>query len=101
MRRARPKPNVIYLTVADVRRVMRHYAQHVDQPTGPQHDLVHVDDETMDRQLHACDPATARGIPSSVNYKDDVIRVWPWPAEGWQVWVDRSPGNTPKVLDIR
>lgn len=78
----RPKPPP-FNTVADVQRG-EHYASHVDQPEGPRHMLLQVDDEAMDRYMAQAE--TARGIPSAVNYKDGVIRVWPWPAEGWQVW---------------
>jgi hypothetical protein len=84
MRRA-PNRRPAYATLAQAQSG-RHYASHVDQPRGAQYDLVLVDRETMDRQLHACDPATARGIPTTYDYVEGVIRVWPWPAEGWQVW---------------
>lgn len=60
------------------------YAAHVDHPM--RYPMTHISDAEMDRLQHACDPAQARGVPVHVNHKDGVIRVWPWPAEGFQVW---------------
>lgn len=88
MRRSAVRPKQTYATVGDIQRG-GHYATHADQPI--QHrPMILVDDLTMNAMLHACDPATARGVPEYVNYAEGVIRVWPWPAEGWQVWSEVS-----------
>lgn len=84
MRYARPAPKPVYATRAQLE-AGAHYATHVSQPVA-RHPMAPVDDDEMDRLQHSCDPQTARGIPSSFNYKAGVLRVWPWPAEGWQVW---------------
>lgn len=66
-----------------------HYASHIDQPIRRMPmDL--VTEQVMEDLLRCAEPATCRGVPSSFNYKDGVIRVWPWPAEGWQVWSEVS-----------
>lgn len=91
MRRPPARKPPEYVTVGAIQRGP-HYATHIDQPIRRE-PLAHVSDAEMDVQLHACDPATARGVPSTVNYKDGVIRVWPWPAEGWQVWSEIAERN--------
>lgn len=88
MRRPAATRKPAYATVADVQ-TSAHYASHVDQPIRRM-PMERVDAATMDANQHACDPDTARGVPSTFNYTDGVIRVWPWPAEGWQVWSEVS-----------
>lgn len=96
MRRAPAARKRAFATQSDVQHG-RHYAQHVSQPNGPQHDLAHVDDDHMDDVYDPNSGALARGVPSIYNYKHGVIRVWPWPAEGWQVFAEVSGADgTPK-----
>lgn len=88
MRRAPPRPRPSYATVASVQ-AGAHYTTHVDQPIQ-RRPLTLVDDARMDELMHCADPNTCRGVPESFNYAHGVLRVWPWPAEGWQVWSEVS-----------
>lgn len=88
MRRAPPSRPVVYQTLGQVQ-AGGHYATHVDQPIA-RRPLRLVSDDRMDEISHCADPATCRGVPEVFNYKDGIIRVWPWPAEGWQVWSEVS-----------
>lgn len=88
MRRAPPRLKPVYATVADAM-AGQHYATHVDQPIR-RVPMSIVSDERMDELAHCADPATCRGVPTHFNYAEGVLRVWPWPAEGWQVWSEVS-----------
>ena len=66
-----------------------HYARHVNDPERRVL-MLHATDKDMDALIKSAGDDRLRGVPTVVNYKHGIIRVWPWPAEGWQVWSEAS-----------
>lgn len=76
-----------FITVSDIQDG-DHYARIAGElHSAPGQLLQRVAEDEMDRLLSKPDAST---IPSAFNYKDGILRVWPAPGPGWEVWSDVS-----------
>ncbi len=86
MKRAPARKPPVFITRSHVE-AGPHYASHVDQPIQ-RIPMRWLPDDAFDALINGRHGHDARGIPEVYNYAHGVIRVWPWPAEGWQVWTE-------------
>lgn len=87
MRRSPHRARPAFFTVSDVQGGP-HYAMHTLQgePSGARYHLVSILTAHMDEKLET----PCRGIPTTFNYRDGALRVWPSPADGWRVFAEVS-----------